>query len=75
MAICVPDLGIRSVLPCSLYGGGPLKIIFQTMDPTPTIPALNLFNLNGQNALITGASRGTFSSQSLSFYYNTPIQA
>ncbi|KAF8879653.1 hypothetical protein CPB84DRAFT_288953 [Gymnopilus junonius] len=28
------------------------------MDPTPSVPVLDLFSLKGQNALITGASRG-----------------
>ncbi|TFK38170.1 NAD(P)-binding protein [Crucibulum laeve] len=28
------------------------------MDPTPAIPALDLFSLKGQNVLITGATRG-----------------
>ncbi|PSR80623.1 hypothetical protein PHLCEN_2v6692 [Hermanssonia centrifuga] len=28
------------------------------MDPTPTVPALDLFSLSGRNVLITGATRG-----------------
>jgi 2-deoxy-D-gluconate 3-dehydrogenase len=28
------------------------------MDPTPAIPSPKLFNLSGQNVLITGATRG-----------------
>ena len=30
------------------------------MDPTPTVPAPQLFSLAGQNVLITGATRGMF---------------
>ena len=30
------------------------------MDPTPSVPVLELFSLSGQNALITGASRGIY---------------
>ena len=31
-----------------------------TMDPTPAIPAPQLFSLVGQNVLITGATRGVY---------------
>ena len=38
------------------------------MDPTPSVPSPNLFSLAGQNVLITGATRGMFSSSPISFF-------
>ncbi len=38
------------------------------MEPSPSVPAPSLFDLSGQNVLITGASRGQ-SHTSLSLHY------
>jgi hypothetical protein len=32
----------------------------EALAPTPAVPALDLFSLKGQNALITGGSRGEY---------------
>ena len=51
-----------------------------TMDPTPAIPAPQLFSLVGQNVLITGATRGVYlfviyflCAFSTFFYFSYPI--
>ena len=42
------------------------------MDQTPLAPSPSLFSLAGQNVLITGATRGTFSSSRITFLLSRP---